>query len=611
MKSRQIWLLATLSFLVLLSTTTLAIAADGMTTAKAEVGVLGKAIEDNPARVNEYASPTEDDGARPTLDASIEHVNEMSSLGLDMDFKGEEDLELGLDADLGRILKINGEYQVLQHWKDKENLEQLGATMAGDVGGQQPRVGSNLTGTLGADYSTLQEANTQYFSEQSNDYLITRKELKGETSLHLPQLPNVVIHAGIRQERRDGMEQSITLSKCNACHVEANGKGIDEKTEDFTLGATGKFGIVTLEYEYLNRTFDEQAGDANYTYLSSGATRNGVADTDQLLYTGSADYSQTPDSEKDSHAIKARVDLPYSTIVTGSFVKADIESDKDPSLATEGYSFVTSDTTLESEYTGYTGKISSRLGAFRVAASANVYEIDGPEYTLSFPTRDATDIHPYDNPETRHSAESREVEEFGLDIVYRVNKGTTLRLGYDYENIDRDEEELGETETHTFKIAANSRISKGLSARASYQYQDIDDPLSSHTGIAQETGQTNGTGLSWFNTADFQPTPSAINDTVYYWNAVYPSRELDATNRPEDVHEVKASVNWSPQPNMSATIFARYKKEENDSVKLDQTTYVPGATLWYAPTSKMNLTMAYTFNKMETENQMCVGWYHG
>ncbi len=62
---------------------------------------------------------------------------------------------------------------------------------------------------------------------------------------------------------------------------------------------------------------------------------------------------------------------------------------------------------------------------------------------------------------------------------------------------------------------------------------------------------------------------------------------------------------------MAATLFARVRIEENDAVKYQQETYVPGVSFYYAPNNKMNLTMAYTFNKQETENQMCVGWYHG
>jgi hypothetical protein len=62
---------------------------------------------------------------------------------------------------------------------------------------------------------------------------------------------------------------------------------------------------------------------------------------------------------------------------------------------------------------------------------------------------------------------------------------------------------------------------------------------------------------------------------------------------------------------MAATLFARVRYEENDDVEYEQTTYVPGISFWYSPSSKLNLTMSYTFNNQDTENRACVGWYHG
>jgi len=222
----------------------------------------------------------------------------------------------------------------------------------------------------------------------------------------------------------------------------------------------------------------------------------------------------------------------------------------------------------------------------------------------------------FPNPEHFESAESRDVTQFGLNAVYRITAGTTLRLGYDYEDVDRDLDELGDTTTNTFKVAVKSRLSKKLSARVSYQYQDIDDPFHGEdmTGIAQGIGITDPAypGLSWLNTADYVGVyPNPDNSTVYYWNSVYPNRTLDVTNQPDQVHEGKLSSTWAPTGNMAMTVFARVRFEENDDVDYKQHTYVPGASFYYAPRNDLILTMAYTFNKMKTENQMCVGWYHG
>ncbi len=413
------------------------------------------------------------------------------------------------------------------------------------------------------------------------------------------------------------MEQSITLSKCNACHIEAEGKNISETTEDITLGMTGKFGALTVEYEYLNRKFDDSSSIEEYNYLNSGVWRGdpAVRDSEELLYAGVNEYAGTPDSDKDSHQIKARYDFSNYTTFSGSYIKADIESKKDNALD-DGttYTFEGSDT-LESEYTGYTGRMNTRIGPVRLSASANVYEIDGPEYTLTFPDRDDITVDPYETTAEYHSAESREVTELGLDAIYRLAMGTTLRLGYDYEKVERDEEELGVTTTNAFKASVNSRLSRKLSFRGSYEYQDIDEPFfgENATGIAQVSGESVGDGAMVVEKSDFAivGVDNDFNDTVYYWNSVYPSRELDATNKPDQVNELKGSVTWSPSVNTSATLFTRYRIAENDAVNYRQTTFVPGASVYYAPDGKMNMTMAYTFNRQETENQMCVGWYHG
>lgn len=603
MKQRHLWPLALLSVLIFVMMPCLAFAGT------LEVGAVITDVEDNTARANEYVKNRTDDGGSLAVKLDLESVNESTAFDVKADVTDGDIFDFKADFDAARMFKLDLGYSSFQHWKDKETLGQLGATMLPDTGGNQPRVGTNLTSTL--NYATMDEAQAQYFAEQSNDYLITRREFKNEADLHLPQLPNIVFHAGVRIETRTGMEQSITLSKCNACHVEAEGKDIDERTEDLTLGLTGKFGKLTVEYEFLNRKFEDTSSLEEYNYLGSTVIRAGVMDQDQFLYTGNNEYAATPDSDKDSHLLKARYDFTADTVLSGSYVKADVESEKQ-TVIDDGTTYTLDTDTLKSEYTGYTGKLATRFGALRLSATANIYEIDGPEYHLTAVDRADIDVDPYDVTAAMHSAESREVSEFSLDGVYRICSGTTLRLGYDYEEVEREEAELGETETHTFKAAVNSRLNSKLSFRGSYEYQDISDPfvVENGTGIAQLSGTDVGGGAMVVNTADFKPD-NPFNTAVYYWNSVYPSRELDATNLPEEIHELKASANWSPAANMSATVSARVRMEENSSVNYEQTTYVPGFSFWYAPTGRMNLTMAYTFNKQETENNMCVGWYHG
>ena len=606
MKQRHLWLLALLSILTLLTTTTLVIAAETTTSGHVEIGISGMDTDDSPARVNEYVNTRSDKGLSFSPKLSLETLSDHSSFGLGADINGPRDQKFNLEFDAQRIFKFGSDYQVLEHWKDHETLGQMGATLAGDNAGGQPSVTTDKTffdsglttvGGLNPGY-TPAKAGVFYTQELNNDYIVTRRELENEASLTLPALPNITFHAGMRIETRQGMEQAIGLSKCSGCHVSAEGKDIDERTEDFTIGATGKFGPVTVEYEYLTRDFSEDATAPGRWYAANGNS--------QLLYNGAElEYARTPDSEKDTHTLRVRADFANNTSVTGSYVKSDVESSK--SDITDASYALQNGKTLSTELESFGAKVSTKLGdSWRFSLRASTYEIEADNNELFFAARGTTTSKAFDDQYDEWvSAEERKVTEFGLDAIYRLAKGTSLRLGYDYEKIDREEAELGETETHSFKAAIKSRLNSNLSGRLSYLYQDIEDPFGAEkaTGIYQGTGTADllGSGLYYETVA-----PGAK-----YWDVVYPERTLGATNQPDAVHEVKLNATWSPSANMAATLFARVRYEENDDVHYDQTTYVPGISVWYAPNDKVNLTMAYTFTKQDTENRACVGWYHG
>lgn len=634
MKQRHLWLLALLSILTLMTTTSLTIAAEGKTSGHVEIGIAGMDTDDSPARVNEYVNTRAEKGLSFAPKLSLVTSKEGYIFGLDADIVGPRDQKVNLEFDAKRIFRFDLNYRALEHWKDHETLDQMGATARDDVDRSQPNVTTDkIMADLqdaGLNINTFAPANdpdggvgggtlnydprAAYEQELANNYIVTRRELESNVDLAFPELPNIVFHAGMRIETRKGLEQAIGVTKCDSCHVSATGKTIDERTEDFRLGATGKFGLFTVDYEYMNRTFSED-GAAPVRYYEDATNPNSY----QLLHdNGDVPFARTPDSEKDSHSLRARVDLPQNTTITASYVKSDIESAK--SATQDEYQLLQGDT-LKTKYESFGGKLATKLGDFRLSLRGNTYTIDADGNRIYFDARTgaaaAASLIGSSTPtstDTYHTAAEREVNELGFDVIYRLARGTTLRFGYDYEDVKREEEELGETETNTFTLALKSRINKQLSGNISYQYQDINQPFAgAHVGIAQGAATAiqdlaGDPDLWYFNTADF--TPSAAVPT-WYWSSVYPNRTLESSNQPESVHEAKFSTTWAPAANLAATVSARVRLEENDRVDYEQQTFVPGANVWYAPNSKMNLTMAYTFSKQDTENKMCVGWYHG
>ena len=597
MKQSRLWLLALLTVLTLVATPALAEEGAGHLTGSWELGMSGINTDDNAARVNEYGSVRAEDGVSLAPQLDLEFEKSGFVLEIESETMGPRDQQHELSIDAMRVFKFDSELSVLEHHKDQETLSQMGATLAPDLGGGQPSVTTDKifadTGAAkigGADPINGYDPATAWSQQIDNDYIVTRREWKNEAELTLPMLPNVTIKAGTRIETREGLEQAIGLSKCSSCHVSADGKDIDERTEDFTLGATGKFGIITVDYEYLNRNFNEDADAPSRYYAAVGTS----SQADMLNYNGAEEeYARTPDSEKESHMIKMRADLPNNTSVTAMYVKSEIESSKSD-LQNPGYTLLDG-STLESEYESFGGKIATKVGKnLRLSLRGSTYEIEADNNFITNIGKDGLG-------EDWASAEEREVTEFGLDGVYRLAKATTLRLGYEYEKIDREEKELGETETQTFMIALKTRLNKSVSGRISYEYQDIDEPFSgADMGINQD-GIDGGSGLAY----------DILTASVLYWDGVYPERSLSSSSEPDAVHEMKLNTTFTFSEQMAATIFARVRYEENDDVNYEQTTYVPGVSFWYAPSDKLNLTMFYSFNRQETENQACVGWYHG
>lgn len=622
MKQSRFWLLAVLSVLTLMATSTLALAE---LSGSVEVGATVVDQKDNPARVNEYAEYRTDDGVNFASGVELEYDQNGVLIGVESDVVGPHDQQHGLELDIKRMLRIYSDYSVSEHIKDHETLDQMGATARDDTGGGQPSVitdkiiadliDAGLNPVVGgAQIDSVYDPKAAYLQELSNDYLVTRKELENEASLTIPALPNVTFHAGMRIETREGMEQAIGITKCDACHVTAVGKNIDEKTEEYTFGATGKFGLLTVDYEYMNREFNEDSVTPTRYYEDA---QNGTA-YNMLYEAADLPLNRTPDSEKDSHSLKARVDVS-DTSISASYVMADVESNK---ADTQGDYQLQQGDDLTVEFESYGVKVATKLGdKLRVSLRGSAQEFEVDDNSIYYPGREKVadgglvpdaNVLPFGTTDAYHSAEVREETKLGLDVVYRLAKGATARLGYEYEDVDREEDELGDTETHSVKAALKGRLSKDLSGRFSYEYQSIDEPFAGAlVGIAQgdpaATEDPLGSGLWFYQTADFlDPTGK-----TWYWNSVYPNRQLESGNQPEDVHEVKFASTWSASPKFAATVNARVRMEENSSVDYEQTTYVPGVNFWYAPNSNLNLSLAYTFSKQETENKMCVGWYHG
>ena len=590
MKHKHTWLLIA-ALLALLVPSAVTAAEEGKEfTNSVEMGAAGMSVDDEVNKVNEYSTIRDDDGVNPYLKARIEAHNEDINLDLDAKAMSNRDQTYELEADYKRILRIDSSYDTFKHWLSHDQLDYMRATMKPVNTSSNPAVYSQDL-VPGKDFYTI------------------HKEFEIDGEVAIPGLPNVVLKTGFREEKREGTEQAISMSHCTACHVDGSAKSVDETTTDLKLGATGKFGLLTVDYEFLTRDFDDDSKELSRDYLEQGKPFDGGFPTfptpggpgsfnSRLLYAGDEySYDSTPDSEKDSHTLKARLDLDNSTVLSSTYVSAEVESDKDNDVD----NLYLSKGHISTDYDSYSMRGSTRLGNWKLSGYGRREEVDSSNNTLTFVNNAGVDVAASTERTTYESEDDRDITTLGASAYYRFNRSTSMRLGYEYEDIDRDIDSAVDTETNTLKASVRFRPTKKINTRISYKYQNIDDAFMAEHGNMGPTDDT----YSW--------PPADPADKVWYGTGYYTQRLAEATNQPEDVHEVKLSATWAPSARYSVTVYNRYRYEENDlnTNTYEKTSYSPGLTAWWAPVNDLNLTMAYNFNKQETENQMCVGWYHG
>ena len=583
MKNKYSWLLIAVLLAFLAPSAVIAAEAGEEFTNSVEMGAAGMSVDDEVNKVNEYSTIRDDDGVNPYLKARIEAHNEDINLNLDAKAMSNRDQTYDLEADYKRILRVDANYDTFKHWLSHDQLDYMRATM-------KP---GNVT------------SNPAVYSEDlvpGKDFYMIHRELEVEGEIAIPSMPNVVLKTGFREEQREGVEQSISMSHCSACHVEGSAKNVDETTTDLTLGATGKFGMLTVDYEFLTRDFDDDSNGQSNDYLyaakpMAGLPANGVFQNRVSYENGYYNYDSTPDSEKDSHTLKARYDLSNSTAFSTTYVNSEVESDKKDDVD----NLYLSKNHLSTDYDSYSMRASTRLGDWKLSGYGRKEEIDTNSNTLTFVNAAGSEVAATEARTTYESEQDRDITTLGANAYYRFNRTTSMRLGYEYEDIDRDIDEAMDTEINTLKASVRFRPTSDINTRVSYKYQNIDDQFRNKHGNMGPTDET----YTW--------PPANPADKVWYGTDYYTQRLAEATNLPEDVHEIKLSATWAPSSRYSVTVYNRYRYEENDLNKntYEKTSYSPGVTAWWAPSNDLNLTMAYNFNKQETENQMCVGWYHG
>jgi len=536
-------------------------------------------------KVGEYK--TMEKGLHPTFEFSLTGNRADDYLGFGGTFIDDEEQSYYLDVDFRRMVKQSFEYDRFQHWLDHDPLENLNAVYSP----ADPHVVTTHT-----DF------------DSGREYQIIHSEIKSNTAVALPFIPGGEISFDYRKEMREGHRQSLTMSKCTACHVQSHSREIDEETEDFRPSIKAKFGEarspqLALEYSYLYREFDEEGATPTNLYDEAINPRNAASKPfgDRVWYENQElEYDQVPEMEKQMHTVKAQGLLPgINSTLSAAYVNSNVDN-KDTDIETD------SDT-------AFFRVSNTSIPGLALNAGFRWMEIDNDDILLDYdlptganPTYSGTYQSYYTDfqwPYTRESALSRDEYKVDFNARYTIMPGLSVRAGYEWKKTDRDDFLVAydetETEMDTYKLGVNSRLGP-VRARVRYTHQDIDDPFansaaSTQGGACEAYGEQTPTGGNWRIGLQY----------FEFWD----TRTQDMSNVPEDRDEIVANLTYPIQHNLSLT--GNYRWVDEDTTSGEGEVNMPSVSLWYAVNPKLSFTLTYLYDDEERESRICVPVFNG
>ncbi len=610
---RWIWILV-ISLFVLAG---VARAQDNSFKSEVSVGYHFIGHDDEMTKVGEYESLSSGAHAEVNAEAKLGEFR----FGGHGFYYDESEKEWSGYLDFARIIRSDYDYSSfihrLQHdslFKDEDKAS--GLTAKNPFGWVWDGSAYELEGAQAAMHTDL---------DVGKDYQIYRTEHNWTTKVQIPFFPYIIPELRIRKETRHGWRQHTFMAgKCASCHVIGTGVRVDEETTDVTFGGTLKFGIITASYFHTESHFDNDARK-NFYQFDGVAKGNSPTFRSRILYDNSyAQYAETPDVDKDMDTFKVRVDLPYHSTLYGSYVSSRVENqytdndyDMDTYFARLTTLLMHNRLTLTARFRYYdidNEDVDVRMDDYNIVNIPQDTAVQGPGYG-GIPV----DYWSYE----RKSALSREVTETGLDFRFRLAKGYTLRGGYTYKRVDRDNDEFKDyfsdlqdedylddeaTTYHIFKIALNARPFRNISGRLAYEYYHADSPFQYHNAMCYD---------GWYNLNGPGPDPSIDPNlptpTPYYLIFRSNYRDKDASNVPENHHNVKLSATWTPVEWLSANVVGQYTYEDNDDADNDweNNSYEAGINLWIMPFKNFYVTLGYDYQRYEYEAEYCIDLFAG
>jgi hypothetical protein len=426
-------------------------------------------------------------------------------------------------------------------------------------------------------------------------YGLTQGELVARADYAVPFTQgNVRFFLGHRRQARDGHHQALTTSHCATCHTYSHTREMNQRLRDVTAGALLQFNALTVDYGFENRRFDER-GDQPLIVYDRARQPATLADVflNRVQYddrNGALPFATVPGLGKDSHALRARLALPRDATLTGAFTHAT-STNRDMGL----------DTVLTSTSGRFVMPFGRRL---TVRAAVRHYTIEsddvpvdvveliapagpaaGRTYAQAYPSLGQVDF-------VRRSSLNRSPTLAEIEGVWRPFRRTTVRLGYEWEEVRRDNFEVERTTTNTLRASARSTLGKTFHTQTRFAYDWIDQPFA-HVHAAVPAV------LQPYMSPNNQPFGSALQYFQFYR-----TRSVNLSAMPGRDGFFEETATWTPSPRASISAQYRFRTSSNDQLSVsswDQSTHMPGVQAWFAPADRIAVAGGYTYQRERTE----------
>lgn len=545
------------------------------------VGTRGLDNSNYLGKVSEYDAAR--DGLRPSVGVEYWRQGENYFVDAGGEHRGDaKDQRYGIDLQVDRHFRIRTQFLQYLHRLDHDPLDDLDTAKGGPM----------------VQHTDL---------APGVEYMPGYSELNTKMEFAVPGAEWLRFRASHRTFERHGAVQARTMEKCSSCHVKAVTKNIDQRLHDVSGGVSLRFNKVSVDYDYLNRQFNEQApaptmewSASIHPVLLTPVFSNRVSFDNR---DGELPYSQVPDTRKERHHVRARVELPKDARLSGAFTSSNAKN-RFTGLGVDSWGWHGRLTIPFSDRLVFTSQL-KQLDLDSEGVFVDIQEpvaLGGPHagktYGEVYPEFGSADFF-------RDSVRSRNRFSWKGELSANVAKYTTLRGGYEFIRLKRDHYEVGQTDTNRIAFSFNSRNRNtgagDFSWRFRYRYENNIDPFL-HKHAANPPG------------LQLEPTPGASPFAGTQYFKIYAAREANLTTYPTQAHSVEPAVTWMPSPKVSASFHYRYRNLENDDLNQsdwNRSVHMPGAELWFAPLERLDFTVAYTFHNERSNSLFGIAVYDG